>query len=327
VSNIIVNGGAGFIGHHICVALSKIGHKVVAVDRMSQLIDSPDKARYRLYIEERMLLLKEHNVEVVVVDTDDLDGYVSLIEKCSPNVIYHMSAIANARICNVQPHAGVTENLVKVENVLEAIRITECKARFVFASSSVAYGNFRSPEVKEDDVLDPINIYGYTKKSSEELVALNSRLYGLEYAIIRPSALYGPRCVNRRITQIIMEKYLTGEAIKINGDGEEELDFTFVDDTVQGFIKAGLDDKVFGEIFNITYGQSRSLNELIGVAKDNLPGLRVEYITRDNVMPFRGTLNVDKAKSMIGYDPQYPLEKGYPVYIEWYMKNRDKFNF
>ena len=117
--------------------------------------------------------------------------------------------------------------------------------------------------------------------------------------------------MNRRVSQLIIENALESKPVFLFGNGEEKLDFTYVDDTVQGFLKAGTKDGGINETFNITYGSSRPVKDLVGILKLYFPDLIIQNKDRDNTMPKRGTLKIDKAKEMIDYSPDYSLEKGF----------------
>jgi len=320
---VIVNGGVGFIGHHICIELKKRNFDVYAVDNMNQLRFHEDTKYYEKFVEERQNLLNQAGVETIKLDMGNSDQYNSLINDIKPDIIYHMSAIASAAICRNNPNKAFTENMVNVEKVLEAIRQLNQGTRFVFASSSVAYGNFESEAVTEDSPLNPINIYGLLKKQCEELVRLYSINYKFPHTIIRPSALYGPRCVNRRVSQLIIENALESKPVILFGNGDEKLDFTFVDDTVQGFVKAGIEDGGINETFNITFGSSRPVKDLVKILHEYFPSLVVENRARDNTMPERGTLLVDKARKLINYEPENSIDIAYPKYIKWYLDRKE----
>ena len=320
---VIVNGGVGFIGHQICLNFRTRGFEVYAIDNMKQLRFHEETKYYQKFIEERLSLLNQADVNIIEMDMSNSEKYNSLINEIKPDIVYHMSAIASAAICRNNPQKAFTENMVNVERALESVRLLDQGTRFVFASSSVAYGNFESEAVTEDSTLSPINIYGLLKKQCEELVRLYSKNYNFPHTIIRPSALYGPRCVNRRVSQLIIENALESKPVLLFGNGSEKLDFTFVDDTVQGFVKAGLEEGGINETFNITFGSSRPVKDLVKILTGYFPNLVIENRERDNTMPERGTLIVDKARKLIDYQPEYPIDVAYPKYIEWYLDRKE----
>ena len=193
----------------------------------------------------------------------------------------------------------------------------------------MVYGNFEGEEVEEDKVCNPLGIYGALKFGSEKLVIGYNQVFGLPYTIIRPSALYGERCVSKRVGQAFIENALEGKQLTINGDGAEGLDFTYIDDLVQGTILAISKKEAINQIFNITFGNSRSINELANIVIKEFPNASIKYNPRDNLMPERGTLSIKKAKSLLGYEPKFAIEKGFKKYIEWYksfaQKNKNLF--
>lgn len=193
----------------------------------------------------------------------------------------------------------------------------------------MVYGNFKNGVASEDDNCSPLGIYGALKYGAEKLVISYSQVFDTIYSIIRPSALYGERCVSRRVSQALIENALMGKELTINGDGEEELDFTYIQDLIQGIIKCINAKEAKNEIFNITYGKGRKLNELADIIKNSFPNSKLVYKKRDNLMPMRGTLNIDKAKTKIGFEPDFPIERGLEQYINWYKdfanKNVDLF--
>ncbi|MBI5118178.1 NAD(P)-dependent oxidoreductase [Candidatus Poribacteria bacterium] len=318
---VFVNGGSGFIGCFISIGLAARGCRVIVIDKMEQLAQMRESL-YEEFIKARLALLKKHDVNIVTMDIENSDKYIKLIEEYDPSCIYCMNAVTNVKFCNVNPSIAITENIARVENILDYIRKTNPNIRIVFASSSSAYGNFTKDKMGESEPLKPVNIYGFSKRASEELIQLYNRIYGIPYTIIRPSAPYGPLRVNQTITQIIIERALRNETIQVNGDGEARLDFTCVSDTAEGFVLAGVEETGRNEIFNIACGEARSINDLLRITRKYFPTLKVEYKEQDKTAAERGTLDIAKAKQLLKYAPQFPLETGYPKYIEWYL-NKD----
>jgi len=140
----------------------------------------------------------------------------------------------------------------------------------------------------------------------------------MPYTIIRPSALYGERCVSRRVGQVFIENALNGLDIRVAGDGKDRLDFTYIKDLIQGLVKVIENENSFNQIFNITYGSGRTIAEMVDLLRTHFPNVTINMKPRDRLMPKRGTLSIDKARELIGYNPEYPLEKGFVEYIKWY---------
>jgi len=172
--------------------------------------------------------------------------------------------------------------------------------------------------VREDRHCEPLGIYGALKYGGEKLVIAYNQVFGLPYTIVRPSALYGERCVSRRVGQAFIENALRGMTLSVNGDGSDALDFTYIGDLVQGVILCIAKPEARNQIFNLTYGGARSLKEMIEIVRSELPDIVVECKPRDQLMPERGTLSIEKARLLLGYRPQWPLEQGFVRYIRWY---------
>ena len=184
----------------------------------------------------------------------------------------------------------------------------------------MVYGNFKKSEVNEDEKCDPIGIYGSLKYAGEKLINSYNQVFKLPYTIVRPSALYGERCISRRVGQIFIESALNNKEIIINGDGEEKLDFTYVQDLTEGFVKIIENKNSKNEIFNITFGSAKSILDMIEILKNYFPNIKIIKKERDKLVPLRGTLSTQKARELLGYKPKWSLNNGYPKYIEWYKK-------
>ena len=185
-------------------------------------------------------------------------------------------------------------------------------------SSSMVYGNFDKKDVDEDTVCKPIGIYGTLKYAGELMIKAYNQVFNLPYTIIRPSALYGERCVSRRVGQIFIENAIQNLDITVNGDGEEKLDFTYISDLVRGIADCCETDKSINETFNITFGKARKINELLDVLKNEFPKIKVFYKEKEKFAPERGTLKTDKAKKLLNFQAKNSIEEGYIKYISWY---------
>ena len=150
------------------------------------------------------------------------------------------------------------------------------------------------------------------------MVIAYNQVFNIPYTIIRPSALYGERCISRRVGQIFIENALRGKDVVIHGDGTDRLDFTYIDDLTSGIIKVLTNEKSKNEIFNLTYGESRSIGDMANIISDYFPNVKIRYKPKDKLTPNRGTLSIEKARKLIEYNPQFPLEKGFVKYINWY---------
>lgn len=318
-------GGAGFIGHTLALELSGRGAHVEVVDSLqvnnllsfaSQRGESADRELAMRILNERLDLLRAGGIVLHPQDARDYHALSRILAEIKPQVIVQLAAVSHAARSNKDPYSTFDHSFRTLENALDFAR--SGAEHFVFMSSSMVYGNFETAEVDEDHPLNPVGIYGALKLGGEKLVIAYQQVFGLPYTIVRPSALYGPRCVSRRVSQIFVEQALAGQPIKVNGDGAERLDFTYVDDLVGGICQVIEHPAARNQIFNLTYGSARSIAELVEVLRRRFPDITVERGERDNLMPHRGTLSVGKAKRLIGYEPRNPIEVGFDKYIAWY---------
>lgn len=323
---IVLVGGAGFIGHNLAIALQELGAEVHVVDSLAvnnyYSVRSETKGDPELYVkilEQRQELLRRHGVPLWVLDSRDYHRLSHTISELAPDTLIHLAAVAHADRSNKDPHTTFDHSLRTLENALDVARSKNTPIRhFVYFSSSMVYGHFKGGEVTEDTVCEPVGIYGALKFAGEKLVIAYQQVFDLPYTIIRPSALYGERCISRRVGQIFIENALAGKEVTVQGGGEERLDFTYVGDLVQGVVRVLADDNAKNEVFNLTYGESRSIGDMAGILQEHFPQVKVVYGERDRLMPKRGTLSVEKARRLIGYEPQWPLEKGFARYVDWY---------
>jgi nucleoside-diphosphate-sugar epimerase len=328
---VVLIGGAGFIGHNLALQLKKMGAEVVVLDSLAvnnlvSVLAHERDANQQLDIallHERLDLLRSAGVRLYVEDARDYLKLSTRLREAEPTVVVHLAAIAHNNRSNKDPFSTFDHNLRTLENALDVVRAN--MQHFIFFSSSMVYGNFPTEVVTEDTPCDPIGIYGALKYSGEKIVIAYNQVFGLPYTIVRPSALYGERCISRRVAQIFVEKALRGEPIKIDGDGSDRLDFTYIQDVVQGIIKCIQSENARNQIFNLTYGSSRSLADLATIIQQHFPGIDVSYMPKDKLTPSRGTLSIDKARNLIDYSPQFPLEKGLPLYLEWYKEAMGRY--
>jgi len=324
IKNIVLIGGAGFIGHNMAIALKKKGHTVSIIDNLavnnmlsftSNQITNRDL--YWSILNERMDLLREYDININIEDARDYHILTRVLHLIKPDVIIQLAAVSHAYKSNKEPHDTFDHSLRTLENALDNARSLGV-THFIYFSSSMVYGNFDDDSVTEESNCNPIGIYGTLKYTGELIVKSYNQVFDLPYTIIRPSALYGQRCVSRRVGQIFIENAVQGHDISITGDGSDKLDFTYIEDLVEGLTLVVENKKSLNETFNLTYGESRSIGELAGILKEHFEGININYTPKDSLTPDRGTLNIDKARDLIGYNPKNPIDIGYPKYIEWY---------
>lgn len=330
-------GGAGFIGHNLALQLVRAGAHVFVVDslQVNNLLSFvsgpgaeaiPSRDLYINIINERLELLRQAMIPLHVQDVRDYHATSRILTEIKPDVIVHLAAVAHANKSNKDPFSTFDHSLRTLENTLDWAR--HAGVHFVYFSSSMVYGNFKDGYVTEESVCEPLGIYGALKYAGEKMVISYNQVFKLPYTIVRPSALYGERCVSRRVGQVFIENALEGLEVAVAGDGSDRLDFTYIGDLCNGIQLVLENPAALGQTFNLTYGESRSIAEMAQLIKDHFPEVSVKYLAKDELMPSRGTLSVEKARKLLGYNPQFPLERGFVDYINWYKgRSASKANF
>ena len=327
---ILLVGGCGFIGHNLAIHLKSLGADSIIVDSLTvnNILSIADeeiknKELYSSILNSRIELLNKNDIKLIKQDVRDHDAISKIYKEINPDIIIHLAAVSHANKSNKDPHSTFEHSFRTLENTLDYAKIN--KTHVIYMSSSMVYGNFESEDVKEERICKPIGIYGTLKYSGELLVKAYNHVFDIPYTIIRPSALYGERCVSRRVGQIFIENAIQNLGITINGNGEEKLDFTYIDDLINGISLCCSNKNAINETFNITFGESKKINELIEILRNEFPKVEISYKEKEKFMPERGTLDISKAKKLIGYNPINPIDTGYIKYIAWYRKFWDKF--
>lgn len=319
-------GGAGFIGHNLALALKRHGADPHVIDGLqvnnlgafTNSGEDPNKTLYVNFIFERLQLMREAGIPLHVLDARDYHALSRCLSEIKADCFVQLAAIAHANRSNKDPYSTFDHSFRTLENALDTAR--DSGVHFIYFSSSMVYGNFDGEAVKEDRHCEPMGIYGALKYGGEKLVIAHNQVFKTPYTIVRPSALYGERCVSRRVGQAFIEHAIRGQNLTVNGDGSDALDFTYIEDLVQGVLRCIALPEARNQIFNLTYGSARTLNQMSDLVKHQFPGVTVQHKPRDGLMPERGTLSVEKARKLIGYDPQFPLEKGFVRYMDWYQQ-------
>lgn len=329
---IAIVGGAGFIGHNLALRLKKKKAKPFVIDGLQvnnlgaftcSLDLKSNNQLYLNFINSRLDLIRKSNIPLYVLDVRDYHAVSPCLNSIKPDVVIHLAAVAHANRSNKDPFSTFDHSMRTIENSLDSIK--DRKPHLIFLSSSMVYGNFEKEFVDEDTICEPLGIYGALKFGAEKLVIAYNQVFKLPYTIIRPSALYGERCVSRRVGQAFIENAIIGKDLNVNGDGSDKLDFTYIDDLCQGIMLCISESKAKNQIFNLTYGDARSINDLANIIKDEFPKIKINYNPKDVLMPERGTLDISKAKKILNYKPKFSIEKGFRNYIKWY-KNFSKRN-
>ncbi len=325
-------GGAGFIGHNLAVTLRKAGAEVQVVDNLMQNnmtanVSDPELDPFRRalnhgFLTQRFEMMRDAGVRMDNADARSMIDLPEVLAEFHPTKIVHLAAISSAVEAKQVPGHCFDLQLVTLRNVLEYTRLFPNSVdQLVLMSSSTVYGDFETPTVDENTRPRPYGIYANAKFMAERLARTYNDQYGLGLAIIRPSALYGERCISRRVSQAFIENALMGKPLFLEGGGDGRLDFTYIDDLVDGIIRSMAVEHRSGSsnTFNITFGNARTIAELAGIVKSVVPNAILEERPRDEIKPIRGTLSTERARDVLNFQPQWPLEKGYQQYCEWYV--------
>jgi UDP-glucose 4-epimerase len=237
---------------------------------------------------------------------------VFIIEQ--PEIVIHMASFPRQKVVNANPAAGSRVMSEGLLNLLEASRNYNTR-KFVYISSSMVYGDF-TDDVTEDAECRPQGQYGIMKLAGEWLVKDYARRTGMEYVILRPSAVYGPLDVEDRVVAKFMLTAMRGGVLRVNG-ANETLDFTYVDDAADGIVAAATRFVGACRTFNITKSHSVSLLQAAGMIVELVGKGSIELRDKDADFPSRGALNIDRARAVLGYDPKVDVEEGFEKYYEW----------
>jgi len=260
--------------------------------------------------------MRNWNVKnVSVIDGDILDRLVCLKAfSHRPEIVIHLATYPRAKIVDNDPIAGIPKVIGTTTNLLWHSSQFGTK-KFVYISSSMVYGDFVDG-MKEDGKTKPKNIYGEAKLTGERMVKLFAKRDGLNYNIIRPSGVYGPGDMPDRVVSKFFAKAMANETITLH-NGANKVDFTYRQDAATGIIQAAL-SSVANVSFNITAGHATSLRTLAEMIIE-ITGSKseLEDIGNHKLYPMRGTLDIGRAKDLLGYEPKFTLEQGLKSYYDW----------
>ena len=232
-----------------------------------------------------------------------------------PDIVIHLAAFPRLKVVKRNPQLGCDVILKGLINLLEASVKNGIK-RFVFISSSMVYGDWEYECNPEDAITNPVEPYGIMKLCAENLVKNYKKLYDLDFVIVRPSAVYGPYDIVDRVLSKFISLAKQNKPIIINGK-DLALDFTHVDDVAHGIYLASTHKNAANETFNITRGVAISLINASDIIKFHTGSKSSVIIKeRDELYGVRGSLDISKAKNLLGYNPEIDLKDGLKTYIE-----------
>lgn len=265
-----------------------------------------------------MELLARSGIPYRHVDARDYHRLSRAVADSGCDTIVHLAAVAHITVTKLDRHLAYDNSITTLKNALDVAVAVGCK-HFVYLSSSTVYGNFQKPIIDESEPLRPDNTYGAFKQMGEILCRRWADDHALDISVVRPQALYGPRCVSRRVTQVFVENALSGLPLRIDGDGSAKHDFTHVDDLTAG-IQAVLENwqAAIGQTFCMTAGRAVSLLDLAETIAALIPGTQLEFGKPDPDKPSRGTMTPSKAWKVLGWQPRIELAAGMASLVGWY---------
>lgn len=316
VKNVLVTGGAGFIGSHLVdKLLAEGGWHVTVVDNFNEFY-SPEIKRANI---------AQHagnaSLEVFEADITDADALKKIFASRSFDVIVHLAAWAGVRPSLLNPKLYAEVNVMGTLNLLGLAN--EFKVpQFVFGSSSSVYGvNAKIPFSEDDRIHQTISPYAATKAAGEHLCHTFSHLYGFRCVCLRFFTVYGPRQRPDLAIHKFTDLIWNGKPIQMYGDGTTRRDYTYVDDIIQG-VRASMDYSASDfEVFNLGESETTELRELIALLEGNLGKKAV--IDRQPMQPGDVPItyaDISKAKRLLGYSPTTKIQEGIVKFVEWYKR-------
>jgi UDP-N-acetylglucosamine 4-epimerase len=322
MSKILITGGAGFIGSNLAEELLVRGHIVRILDNFATG-----------KIENLLPLLEKYpnNLTLQVGDIRNLEDCHKATEGI--DYVFHQAALGSVPRSIKDP---ITTNDVNVSgflNMLVAARDAKVK-RFVYAASSSTYGDSKSLPKVEEVIGKPLSPYAITKYVNELYADVFSKTYGIETIGLRYFNVFGrkqdPNGAYAAVIPLFVKKLMNHESPVINGDGEYSRDFTYIDNVIQMNIRAmeATNPDAMNTVYNTAYGERTTLNQLVGYLKEYLS----EYDSKIADVEIKhgpnragdiphSLANIDKARSLLNYNPEFSMEKGLKEAVKWYWKN------
>jgi UDP-glucuronate 4-epimerase len=311
-SRILLTGAAGFIGSHLAERFLARGDEVIGLDNFNDFYDPAIKRRHA------ELLGASDGFTLIDGDIRDRQLLDRVFEQHGPTSVVHLAAMAGVRPSLQDPGLYHDVNCTGTALLLDAARRADC-SRFIFGSSSSVYGgNEKVPFHEDDDVSGPVSPYAATKRSNELTCHTFHHLYGMDIACLRFFTVYGPRQRPEMAIHKFVRLLEQGDPLPAFGDGSSERDYTFVDDIMDGVVKAHDRSEGF-RIYNLGESTTISLRDLvtaIGRATGQEPQIDWQPSQPGDVpVTFA---DVSRAREELGYAPEVDLEQGLARFVEWY---------
>lgn len=312
----LITGGAGFIGSSLADDLLEKNNRVVVIDNFCDFYDPQ--------IKENNIknALKNDNYKLYRGDIRDKKLLNKIFSENNIDVVVHLAAMAGVRPSIENPVLYQEVNCLGTQNILECMKEKRIM-NLVMASSSSVYGNSKIVPFKESDIVDfAISPYAATKKANEVMTHVYHKLYNMNVIMLRFFTVYGPRQRPDLAINKFTRLMLDGKKIPMFGDGSTSRDYTYIGDIVDGIersVNYCLNNSNVYEILNLGNSSPVSLKEMI-----NIIGKCLNVVPDIEELPMQpGDVDrtyacIDKAKNMIGYNPQTPFEEGIKKFVKWY---------
>jgi len=309
---ILVTGAAGFIGSHLAETLLRRGDEVVGIDNFNDYY-SPQRKRLNA------AAYRDHqNCEFVEEDIRNAPAITALFERHHFDAVAHLAAYGGVRYSIGRAGLYTDVNIVGSVNLLEAARLTGVE-RFVFASTSSVYGNTQQLPFEENDPCnEPLAPYPASKKAIESMGYSYFNLHKMNFTALRFFSVYGPRGRGDMMPFMVTDRIVRDEEIVLFDAGQMKRDWTYVADIVSGIIGA-IDTPLGYEILNLGRGEPVLMSDFVEIV-EKLAGKKAILSTPPAPAsePKITFANIDKARRLIGYNPQTPVHEGLARMWEWY---------
>ncbi len=311
MKKVLVTGGAGFIGSHLVDKLISDGFKVVVIDNFNEYYDS------KLKRDRISKILKGLDFKLYEVDICNLEELKNIFEEERIDIIFHLAAQAGVRYSLEDPFAYESSNILGTLNILELSKDYGIK-KIVFASSSSVYGNSSKEYFsEEDDTSSPISLYAATKKATEVICHSYHSLYDIPMVGLRYFTVYGPYGRPDMALFKFTDAIIKGEEIDVYGEGKMERSFTYIDDIVDGTVKA-MEANFSWEIFNLG-SKSVSLASLIEeIEKSATKKAEKKFMPIQKGDVLRTSADTSKAKKLLDWEPKVSIDLGVKNFVDWY---------
>lgn len=306
---ILVTGGSGFIGSHLIRSLHQQGHTTALFDDFNDFYDPKIKRANAA----------ESGSEIFEGDLRIASDVETCFNQFKPEAVVHLAARAGVRPSLTDPRLYLDTNVTGTLNILECIKEHGIQ-KLVFGSSSSVYGcNEKVPFSEEDPIRNTISPYAATKVTGENLCNVYSHLYGINIVSLRFFTVYGPAQRPDLAIHKFTRKIWEGQPIQRFGDGTTRRDYTYVDDIVQGIIKALDYSGQPYDVFNLGESRTVELRELIQLIEKSIGKAAVieELPEQPGDVPITYA-DISKAKQLLGYNPTTQIEDGIQKFAEWF---------